>query len=40
MQEKHPNNFCVIYAPACVIIAADELDIISFSIMIFKTGIW
>lgn len=40
MQEKHPTGFCVIYAPACVIIAVDELDTISFSITIFKTGIW
>lgn len=40
MSEKHPNTLCVIYAPACVIIAVNKLDVIYFSIMIFITFIW
>lgn len=40
MPEKHPNTLRVIYAPACIIIAVDKPDIISSSIMIFKTCIW
>lgn len=30
MQERHPNGLHVIYAPACVVIAVDTLDTVSF----------